>query len=111
MDGVGGITGWAATPPSTQKATDSRDRIADAARQFESLLIAQLLRSMHGEDGGWLGTGDDQAGEQALELAEGQLAQAISEHGGLGLARTVAAGLHDSSRPTTPKPAVQKLQR
>ena len=104
-----------------QKRSDDPKRIADAAQQFESLLIAQLLKSMRGSGAdGWLGTGDDQAGAQALDLAEEQMAQALARQGGLGLAHVVAQGLQRESQPAAGPPsgppggplhpAVQKLQ-
>ena len=96
-----------------QKRSDDPKRIADAAQQFESLLIAQLLKSMRESGaGGWLGTGNDQAGAQAVELAEGQMAEALAKQGGLGLAHLVVKGLEHDSRPASgpPHPATQKLQ-
>ena len=68
--------------------------VAQAAEQFESLLLAQMLKSAHDETtGGWLGTGDDQAGSSMAELAEEHLAQAMASSGGLGLTRLIATGL------------------
>ena len=77
-------------------------KIENAARQFESLLIAQILRSMH-ESGsaGWLGSGDDQSGESAMALAEEQFAQALSSRGGLGLSRLIVQGLKARSNSGT----------
>ena len=87
-------SGSPAAPPKS-----SPGKIENAARQFESLLIAQILRSMH-ESGsaGWLGTGDDQSGESAMELAEEQFAQALSSRGGLGLSRLIVQGLNVRSK-------------
>lgn len=100
-----------------QKRRDDPKRVADTAQQFESLLIAQLLKSMRESGtGGWLGTGDDPAGAQAVELAEGQMAQALATQGGLGLAHLVVKGLQRDSHPASgppsgsPHPGVQKLQ-
>jgi Rod binding domain-containing protein len=90
-----------ATPSAkTPVPRDDPKRVADAARQFESLMIGQLLKSMRESgEGGWLGTGDDQAGAQAMELAEEQVAQALAQQGGFGLARLVVAGLKKESNP------------
>ena len=76
-----------ASPSATVvRRRDDPKRVADAARQFESLLIGQLLKSMRESgEGGWLGTGDDQAGAQAMELAEEQMAQALAQQGGFGI--------------------------
>ncbi|HXA04990.1 MAG TPA: hypothetical protein VNY30_09130 [Bryobacteraceae bacterium] len=84
------------TPPSVTppESRNSPAKIEGAAKQFEALLMGQILKSMHDEDSnGWLGGGDDQSGESALELAEEQFAQALSSQGGLGLAKVITQGL------------------
>lgn len=86
---IGPITA-AGLPPAPDPAAKARD----AAGQFEALLIAQMLKSAQGPDGsGWLGTGEDQAGMQAMELAQEFFAGALAKGGGLGLAKPVLAGL------------------
>jgi Rod binding domain-containing protein len=70
-------------------------KIHDAAQQFESLLIAQLLESSH-TSGGWLGGGDDSASGTAFSFAEQELAVSMAQHGGLGLAKLIASGLEKS---------------
>ncbi len=74
------------------------EKVRNAAREFESFLIAQMLKSAR-ESGseGWMGTGDDQTGASAVEMAEQQFAQALSSAGGLGLARMVEASLNKAS--------------
>ena len=63
----------------TGGAKDSPERIADAARQFESLLISQILKSAHeDEEGGWLGTGEDKTAQSATGLADEYFARALS---------------------------------
>jgi Rod binding domain-containing protein len=99
MDAISGVNRMA-TAPATQVHRDDPKRVADAARQFESLMIAQLLKSMRESgEGGWLGTGEDQAGAHAMELAEEQMAQTLAQQGGFGLARMVVAGLRKESNP------------
>ena len=73
-------------PPDTLKARD-------AGRQFEALLIGQMLKSMKNSEGGWMGTGDDQSSSAAMEYAQEVFAQALASGGGLGLADLVAGGL------------------
>lgn len=78
------------------QATSSSDssKIADAAKQFEALMIGQILKTAReSSDGSWLSTGEDHAGELAIELAEQQFAQAMSARGGLGIAKLVTDGL------------------
>jgi flagellar protein FlgJ len=91
---------------------DDPEKIRGAARDFESLLVGQMLRSMREADG-WLGTGEDQAGAHAMEFAEEQLARALAASGGLGLSGMIVQGLgaqaaKSSSRPqdtNAPAPA------
>jgi Rod binding domain-containing protein len=64
-----------------------------AAKDFEAILIGQMLRSVREEDSGWLGTGDDDASATAFGLGEEQLAKAMAAGGGLGLSKVIASGL------------------
>ena len=84
---------------------DTPEKIEQAAKQFESLLIAQLMKSMH-EAGskGWLGE-EDESSECATEMAQEQFAQALANGGGLGLSRMIIQGLNKSSEASeTPGP-------
>ncbi len=73
---------------------DSPQKIKDTVSQFEALLVGEMLKSMRGPDGsGWLGTGEDQAGGIAIEMAQECLATAISSSGGLGIAPVVESAL------------------
>ena len=58
-----------------------------------------MLRSAREAGAGAIGEGD-QSGSAMMEMAEDQLAQALSSGGGLGLARTIA----ESFRVTTAAP-------
>jgi Rod binding domain-containing protein len=64
-----------------------------AADQFESLLIAQMLKSSREEGSGWLDSGSDKTADAAIGFGEEQLAAALSAAGGLGLAKIVKSGL------------------
>ncbi len=79
-------------------------KIREAAGQFESLLIGQMLKSMHEDEEGWLGTGDDPSASSAMGLADEYLAQSISQRGGLGLAQMITRQLDSSnSNPEQPQ--------
>jgi Rod binding domain-containing protein len=81
---------------SSVTAKDSPEKIRAAASQFESLLISQVLKASHEDEGegeGWLGTGEDQTAGSVMGLAEDYFARAMSARGGFGLARTIASGL------------------
>ena len=77
--------GAAAAPP-----TDA-EKIRKASSQFEALFLAQMLRSAR-ESAGGDSTGDP-SGQSMMEIAEEHIAQALAEHGGLGLAQSVMASL------------------
>jgi len=80
------------------KPKDDPDKVLNAAKQFESLLISQMMKSMQDAEGGWLGTGEDQSGSAAMEYGQEAFAQAMSVSGGLGLAKMVAAGLDRAAK-------------
>jgi len=76
---------------SAAAPTEKRpSKIGDAARQFESLLIGEMLKSARESNSdGWLGSGSDSGSESAMALAETQFAQAIASQGVFGLAKTI----------------------
>ena len=74
----------AGRPPQTVQA---------AAKQFEALMIAQLLKEARGDEGGWLGGGEDTGSATAAGLAEEQFAQALAQNGGLGLSAQIVSSL------------------
>jgi Rod binding domain-containing protein len=63
---------------------------ADAARQFEALLLAQLLREAHQSS-----AGDDKDATQDTmwDVAAQHFAHVMAKNGGLGLAKLIASGL------------------
>src|SRR5574340_708439 len=105
ITGTTGTTG----PVSPDSPRGDPAKIRQAARDFESLLVGQMLRSMR-EGDGWLGAGEDQAGMQAMEFAEEQFARALAASGGLGLSGIIVRGLTASSSPphTPAAPAVER---
>lgn len=72
---------------------DDPAKVMSAARQFEALLVGQMMKSMSDAEGGLMGTGGDQSSSAAMEYGQEAFAQAMSASGGLGLAKMVAAGL------------------
>ena len=85
----------ASVPESLTGARPKDDpaKIRDAAKQFEALLIGQMMKSMRNAEGGWLGTGDDESSSSAMEYGQEVFAQAMATNGGFGLAAMVAKGL------------------
>ena len=76
---------------------DDPAKVLGAAKQFEALLIGQMMKSMHDADGGWLGTGDDESASSAMEYGQEVFAQSMAQSGGLGLASFIAKGLQEPS--------------
>ena len=73
--------------------------VDDAAREFETMLIGQWLKSAR-EAGQVLGESSDMAGaESYLEMAEKSLAETMANRGTFGLARMMLQQL----QPTEPK--------
>lgn len=79
----------------------SERQIAASAREFEALLIGQMLRSIREANGGsWLGSDDDQSAGAIADYAEQQVASAMAQAGGLGLSALIASGLRRSEPQT-----------
>jgi Rod binding domain-containing protein len=73
-------------------------KAAEAAQQFENLLLSQMLKAGR-ESASILGGDDDDSETSAmLEVAEQQFAQVLAKNGGLGLSRVIARGLEASPR-------------
>ena len=68
------------------------NKAAGAAKDFEALLLGQMLKSAR-SDGGWLGTDSDDAGEAAVGVGEEQLARTMAQSGGLGLSKLIESGI------------------
>ena len=72
---------------------DDPVKVRESAKQFEALLIGQMLKSMRDSEGGWLGTQEDDASSSAMEYAQENFAQSLANSGGLGLAKLIVSGL------------------
>jgi Rod binding domain-containing protein len=94
--------------------TDTPEKIEGAAKQFEALMIGQMLKTAReSSGGGWLSDEDDQddqSGSLVMELAEQGFSQALAARGGLGLAKTITANLERSTSLNEPsnQPAQSK---
>jgi Rod binding domain-containing protein len=87
-------TGVSAAMNALDQKPGNGDKVAGAAKEFEALLLGQILKSAHG-DGGWMGTDDDDAGEAAVGLGEEQLARTMAASGGFGLSKLIESGLRN----------------
>ena len=77
----------AGSPSGMDTAVPSK--VEGAAKQFEALMIAQMLRSAREN------TEDQDSTESTmLDLADQQFSQVLSNNGGLGLAKLIVKGLN-----------------
>jgi Rod binding domain-containing protein len=67
-------------------------KVDDAAREFEALLIAQMLRTARENDAD--GDDGDSSSSTMLDVADQQFSKMLSQSGGLGLAKLVVKGLN-----------------
>jgi peptidoglycan hydrolase FlgJ len=83
----------------TQSASSFSPRLVRAAQEFEAQMMKELLKPMSGQDaftGEQTETGGDAGAGGALgEFASEVLGQAISRHGGFGIANRI---VHELSR-------------
>jgi Rod binding domain-containing protein len=81
------MTVSAITPAALDSAPPTK--VEGAAKQFEALMIAQMLRTAreNTED-------QDSSGSTMLDLADQQFSQVLANNGGLGLAKLVVNGLN-----------------
>ncbi|HME11104.1 MAG TPA: hypothetical protein VKG25_28875 [Bryobacteraceae bacterium] len=78
--------------PSKDPLNETK-RIGEAAKQFEALLIGQMLKSARGVDGdGLMGT-EDETSSALMDMGVEQFAQTLANQGGLGMAKMIVAGL------------------
>ncbi len=101
IDSLRTVTPGEIASPAGSSGPNNRGQLTESARQFEALLIGQIMRSMRESAGGWLGSGEDQAGSSMAEFAEQQMAQLLSASGGFGLASLIEQGLVRSPQPQT----------
>jgi Rod binding domain-containing protein len=73
---------------------------AEAARQFEAMLIAQLLQNARGSSVS--GDEEDSTAATMWDLAAQQFSQLLAEKGGFGLATLITRGLETDKRPASP---------
>ena len=97
--------GLASVAPVLPEAIGGKPRDAtEAAKQFEALLIAQMLRTAHESSAGSLSEEEDSSADTMFDVAGQQFAQVLANNGGLGLAKMVVQGLQQppSERPGGP---------
>jgi Rod binding domain-containing protein len=81
-----------AAPPSGDSQAKPKNP-AEAAKQFEALLIAQMLRTAHDSSGGSLDDSNSSSSDTMFDVAGQQFAQVLANNGGLGLAKMITQNL------------------
>ena len=84
------LTTLAAPEQSSVVKKDDPAKVKEAARQFESLLIGQMLRSAREAS-----AGDDEDSTKSimLDVADQQFSKLLANNGGMGLSRMIVQGL------------------
>jgi Rod binding domain-containing protein len=102
LDSIGGLD---------QHQQSGSNKTAAAAKDFEALLMGQILKSAHSSSG-WLGTDDDDAGEAAVGLGEEQLARTMAQSGGFGLSKLIESGIRSdqAQASTATHPAISSSE-
>ena len=104
------------TPVDAATDSDKSTKIHKASQQFESLLIGEMLKSAREEGSeGWLGSGGSTGDDSAMGMAESQLANALSQNGGLGLSKEIERSLlrvtsQNIARTTDSRPAPKSAE-
>jgi len=98
------LSGVGSSGPSLSAHRNPNDprTIHEAASQFESLMIAEMLKTARETTGGGALDGDDadSSGGVAMDMAQEFFAQAVAGKGGLGLAKTIEQGLQTQTART-----------
>jgi len=90
MGAISSVPSSATLPAQAQPAPKNA---AEAAKQFEAILIAQMLRTAHESSSGSLSGEEDSSADTMFDVAGQQFAQVLANNGGLGLAKMVMQGL------------------
>ena len=85
MDGIRAI--MSPVEPSGD-AVPKPKNAGEASRQFEALLLGQMLRSAHDSE-----DSEDQTASTMWDMAAQQFSQVLANNGGFGLSKVIAKGL------------------
>jgi flagellar protein FlgJ len=106
------LSALAGSLDSATNQPQSPKKLQEAAKQFEALMIGQMMKTVRDSgEGSWLSEGDEAGEDSSMSMAEEQFAQAMASNGGLGLAKMVMrtmshAGAVPAAEPgTAPSPS------
>lgn len=84
------ITSGSIAQSLTASIDQTHSKLADAAQQFEAMLLQEILKPMRSEDGGWTDEDSkDGASNTITSFGTEAVTRAISKSGGLGIAKQV----------------------
>lgn len=83
----------AMTPSTVDVGMAKPSKVEDAAKQFEGLMIAQMLKTARENT-----EETDSSGSTMLDLADQQFSQVLANNGGLGLAKLIVKGLNQGQK-------------
>jgi Rod binding domain-containing protein len=88
----------AVTPATMATAAAPQTKVEGAAKQFEALMIAQMLRTAREdtEDG-------NSSSSTMLDVADQQFSQVLANNGGFGLAKLIVKGLNANQQQSSIK--------
>jgi len=75
--------------PASIAAAAPQTKVEGAAKQFEALMIAQMLRTARENT-----DEEDSSSSTMLDVADQQFSQVLANNGGLGLATLIVKGLN-----------------
>jgi Rod binding domain-containing protein len=83
----------AMTPSTVESTVSPQTKVEGAAKQFEALMIAQMLRTAreNTEDG-------DSSSSTMLDVADQQFSQVLANNGGMGIAKLIVKGLTNANQ-------------
>ena len=81
------------SPLLSTDTTAKPKNAAEAAEQFESLLLAQMLRTAREDSGDSLSEDQDPSAGSLWDLSVQQFSQMLAKNGGVGLAKMIAPRL------------------
>lgn len=104
------------TPAHSDLDQRTRAQLTDAAQQFEGMFLQEILKPLRSdkEDGGWAsGEQDSDSGSDTINsFGVEAVAKAISQSGGLGIARQVIQQVtheHEKSQANSRGEPTQKI--
>lgn len=94
-------------PETIRRAPDAKEQAGEIGRQFEAMLIQEVIKAARSAGGGgWLGDDANETSEATAEMGEEFLARAMAGQGGLGLGKELAKAIEKSlaaKQPTADK--------